>query len=125
MVLGESTYVVLLTQLLAERGAHDDTALARAGLEVSTAALASGGRNVCFYLWLVPIFNQLVGDTAKLTLVQLDHFGGWIFGRRGNPVVWRWVMRREREKKIQHKSRGQKIGCQIGGRNFSGLWSCT
>lgn len=44
----DPTYVVLLTKLLAERGAHDGTALARASLEVSTAALASGGVEVCW-----------------------------------------------------------------------------
>lgn len=57
---------------------------------------------------------------VKLTLVQLDHFGGWGFLATGNPVVWRWVMRRgkRRRKIIQHKIGGWKIGRQIGGRRF-------
>lgn len=41
------TNVVLLAQLLAKGSAHDDTALARAGLEVSGTALAPGGVSVC------------------------------------------------------------------------------
>lgn len=44
--LGE-TNVVLLAQLLAKGSAHDDTALAGAGLEVSGTALAPGGGEVC------------------------------------------------------------------------------
>lgn len=47
--------VVLLAQLLAKGSAHDDTALARAGLEVSGTALAAGGGNI---------------------LVNLDHLDG-------------------------------------------------
>lgn len=43
---GDATNVVLLAQLLAEGGTHDNTALAGGGLEVSGAALASGRRNV-------------------------------------------------------------------------------
>jgi hypothetical protein len=39
------TYVVLLTELLGEGSAEDDTALAGGGLEVSSAALAAGGRD--------------------------------------------------------------------------------
>lgn len=38
--VGSNTYVVLLTQLLAERGAHDVAADARGGLEVRLAGLA-------------------------------------------------------------------------------------
>lgn len=73
------------------------------------------------YLGLIPIFNQLVGGTAKLTLVQLDHFGGWIFGRRGNPVVWRWVMRRGREKKKSSTSRAvRKLVVKLVGEILAG-----
>ena len=45
--VGFETYVVLLTELLAEGSAHDDTALAGGSLEVSGAALAAGSRDVC------------------------------------------------------------------------------
>ena len=41
------THVVLLTELLGERSAHDDTALVRGSLEVSGTALASGRRDDC------------------------------------------------------------------------------
>ena len=41
------THVVLLAELLGERGAHDDTALVRGSLEVSGTALASGRRDLC------------------------------------------------------------------------------
>lgn len=41
------SYVVLLAELLAEGGAHDDTALVRGRLEVSGAALAARRRNGC------------------------------------------------------------------------------
>lgn len=40
------TYIVLLAQLLAQGSAHDDTALAGGGLEVSGTALASGRRHI-------------------------------------------------------------------------------
>ena len=42
------TYVVLLTELLGEGSAHDNTALVRGSLEVSGTALASGRRDDCF-----------------------------------------------------------------------------
>ena len=40
---GNRTYVVLLTELLAEGGAHDVSPNARGGLEVSLAGLAPRG----------------------------------------------------------------------------------
>lgn len=43
---GKGTNVVLLAQLLAEGGAHDNTTLARAGLEVGRSALAPGRGDV-------------------------------------------------------------------------------
>lgn len=36
------TYIVLLTEFLAQRGAHDDTALAGASVEVRLARLPAG-----------------------------------------------------------------------------------
>lgn len=39
------THVVLLTELLGERSAHDDTALVRGSLEVSGTALATRRRD--------------------------------------------------------------------------------
>lgn len=42
------TYVVLLAELLGERGAHDDTTGAGGGTEMSRARLAAGGGDVCF-----------------------------------------------------------------------------
>jgi hypothetical protein len=43
---GDAADIVLLSQLLAEGSAHDDTALGRGRLEVSGAALASGRRDL-------------------------------------------------------------------------------
>jgi hypothetical protein len=45
--MANCAYVVLLTQLLAEGSAHDDTALARGSLEVSGTALAAGRGDHC------------------------------------------------------------------------------
>jgi hypothetical protein len=45
--LSSATYVVLLTELLGERSAHDVAANAGRRLEVGLARLASRGRNLC------------------------------------------------------------------------------
>lgn len=67
------TYVVLLTELLGERGAHDDTTLVRGSLEVSGTALASGRRDLYNSVSKTAAVRQ---DLSRRTLVDLDHFGG-------------------------------------------------
>jgi hypothetical protein len=53
-LLDRESYVVLLTELLAEGSTHDGTALGRGGLVVSGAALAAGGGDHCCLLASYP-----------------------------------------------------------------------
>lgn len=53
------TYVVLLSQLLAERRAHDNAADARGGAEVRLSRLASGAGNACGSCHHVSILENL------------------------------------------------------------------
>ena len=58
---GVGAYVVLLTELLGERSAHDDTALGRGCLEVSGTALATGSRDDCKMDTVsIAVFSSLV-----------------------------------------------------------------
>lgn len=77
------TYVVLLTELLAEGSAHDDTALAGGSLEVSGAALAAGSRDVCRLVLLaysvaffVFVFNSKNNPGMERTVGDLGHCVG-------------------------------------------------
>jgi hypothetical protein len=84
---GNAANVVLLTQLLAEGSAHDDTALARGSLEVSGTALAAGrgdhlvGFGWCWATRLTGRWAEWRGKITGAAEIVDGNFGvEWVVG---------------------------------------------
>lgn len=75
------------------------------------------------------MFNQFSLDMkAKLTLVQLDHFGGWGFLATRKScclALGDEERKRKRKKKSSTKLAFGKLVVKLVGDEFGGLWICT